>query len=109
MNWALGLGFLPRPLLLADKVFLYGFTPVFCFAIPPMVVYDCPRDRQIIYQAVLVVAIWMWSVYQLIFMLVLFRVYRMTIMLIRSRYLCGQYNPAHSRFQCGNKDYLTLF
>ena len=68
VNWAFGLGFVPRPLPLSDKIFLYGIAPAFSFAIPPMVIYDWPRDRNCIYQIVLVVAIWMWSVYQILFM-----------------------------------------
>ncbi|RPD73184.1 hypothetical protein L226DRAFT_466050 [Lentinus tigrinus ALCF2SS1-7] len=92
VNWAFGVGFVPRPLTLADKIFLYGLAPALSFAIPPMVVYDWPRDRNVIYQIVLVFAIWTWSVYQIIFM-----------------YLCGQYHPSRSRFTCNNKDYLTLF
>ncbi|KAI0628055.1 hypothetical protein C8Q77DRAFT_1245956 [Trametes polyzona] len=93
INWAFGIGFVPRdPLLLADKIFLYGIAPVVSFIIPPMVIFDWPRDRNILYQFVLVFSVWVWSVYQIIFM-----------------YLCGQYNPARSRFTCNNKDYLTLF
>ncbi|RPD57168.1 hypothetical protein L227DRAFT_565479 [Lentinus tigrinus ALCF2SS1-6] len=69
VNWAFGVGFVPRPLTLADKIFLYGLAPALSFAIPPMVVYDWPRDRNVIYQIVLVFAIWTWSVYQIIFIL----------------------------------------
>ncbi|KAI0364370.1 hypothetical protein BV20DRAFT_974568 [Pilatotrama ljubarskyi] len=92
VNWAFGVGFTPRPLTLADKVFLYGIASTSSFVIPPMVIFDWPRDRNTIYQCVLVFSIWVWSVYQVIFM-----------------YLCGQYHPARSRFTCNNKDYLTLF
>ncbi|TFK80548.1 hypothetical protein K466DRAFT_605244 [Polyporus arcularius HHB13444] len=49
-----------------------------------MVIYDWPRDRNIIYQVVLVFAIWVWAIYQILFM-----------------YLCGQYNPSRSKFSCG--------
>ncbi|KAI0831876.1 hypothetical protein BC628DRAFT_1407464 [Trametes gibbosa] len=93
VNWAFGIGFVPRnPLLLADKIFLYGLTPATSFAIPPMVIFDWPRDRNNLYQLILVFAVWVWSVYQIIFM-----------------YLCGQYNPGRSLFTCNGKDYLTLF
>ncbi|KAI0352098.1 hypothetical protein OH77DRAFT_816660 [Trametes cingulata] len=92
VNWAFGVGFTPRPLTLADKIFLYGIASTFSFAIPPMVICDWPRDRNTIYQVVLVISIWVWSIYQVLFM-----------------YLCGQYNSAHSHFTCNNKDYLTLF
>ncbi|KAI0664325.1 hypothetical protein C8Q70DRAFT_905421 [Cubamyces menziesii] len=93
VNWAFGIAFVPRnPVVVADRIFLYGLTPSLSFVILPMVVYDWPRDRSTIYQIVLVFSIWIWSIYQIIFM-----------------YLCGQYNPAHSHFTCNGKDYLTLF
>ncbi|EJF56265.1 hypothetical protein DICSQDRAFT_71854 [Dichomitus squalens LYAD-421 SS1] len=92
VNWAFGIGFIPRPLTLADKIFYWGVAPVFSFIIPPMVIYDWPRDKSTIYQVVLVFAIWIWSIYQILFM-----------------YLCGQYDPSRSLFTCNNKDYLTLF
>ncbi|TFK80701.1 hypothetical protein K466DRAFT_605115 [Polyporus arcularius HHB13444] len=92
VNWAFGVGFVPRPITLADQIFLYGVALVLSFAIPPMVIYDWPRDRNIIYQVVLVFAIWVWAIYQILFI-----------------YLCGQYNPSRSKFSCNGKDYLTLF
>ena len=45
VNWAFGVGFLPRPLPIADRIFYYGVAPVFTFAIPPLVILDWPRDR----------------------------------------------------------------
>ncbi|OSD04719.1 hypothetical protein PYCCODRAFT_1363220 [Trametes coccinea BRFM310] len=92
VNWAFGIAFTPRPFTIADRVFIYGIAPAFSFAITPMVIYDWPRDRNTVYQCVLVFSTWMWSIFQIIFM-----------------YLCGQYNPAHSHFNCNGKDYLTLF
>ncbi len=68
VNWAFGVGFVPRPITLADQIFLYGVALVLSFAIPPMVIYDWPRDRNIIYQVVLVFAIWVWAIYQILFM-----------------------------------------
>ncbi|KAI8995219.1 hypothetical protein BD414DRAFT_234700 [Trametes punicea] len=92
VNWAFGIAFTPRPFTLADKIFYYGIAPAFSFAIPPIVILDWPRDRNIIYQTILLCSIWIWALYQILFM-----------------YLCGQYNPARSHFTCNNKDYLTLF
>ncbi|KAI0642307.1 hypothetical protein C8Q79DRAFT_1003202 [Trametes meyenii] len=93
VNWAFGIGFVPRdPIVVADQIFLYGLAPALSFVIPPMVIFDWPRDRTYIYQTVLVCSIWLWSVYQIIFI-----------------YLCGQYNPARSKFTCNGKDYLTMF
>lgn len=69
VNWAFGLGFVQRdPLLLSDKIFLYAIASVASFVIPPMVIFDWPRDRNTIYQITLVFSIWIWSVYQVIFM-----------------------------------------
>ncbi|PIL24591.1 hypothetical protein GSI_12475 [Ganoderma sinense ZZ0214-1] len=92
VNWAFGIGFISRPFVLSDKIFLYGIAPAFSFAIAPMVIYDWPRDRTFIYQIILVISVWIWSVYQIIFM-----------------YFCGQYNPSHAYFTCRGKDYLNLF
>lgn len=68
INWAFGIGFVPRPVILADEIFLYAVAPAFTFMIPPMVILDWPRDRNPIYQTVLTIAVWMWSVYTIIFM-----------------------------------------
>ena len=108
------MGFLPRPLPIADRIFYYGVAPVFTFAIPPLVILDWPRDRTRIYQSVLVVSVWMWSMYQVVFMCVSFSSC-MSICFVRAelcdccRYLCGNYNPARAKFGCNGKDFLTLF
>ena len=68
VNWAFGVAFVPRPLTLADKIFYWGLAPVSSFIVPPMVIYDWPRDKSMIYQVVLVFSIWVWSIYQILFM-----------------------------------------
>ena len=72
INWAFGIGFVPRPITLADQIFLYGIASVFSIVVPPMIVFDWPRDRPMIYQVVLVFAIWVWAAYQIIYMCVEF-------------------------------------
>lgn len=67
-SWVLALGFVQRPLVLADKIFLYGVLPVLSFSIPPMIILNWPRDHCVIYQTVLVFAIWSRSVYIIIFL-----------------------------------------
>ncbi|KAI0042739.1 hypothetical protein FA95DRAFT_1598309 [Auriscalpium vulgare] len=92
VNWLLGTIFIPTPRVLYDKVFYYGIAPAFTFPLLLMIMYDWPRDRPNSYQVVLSIAIWMWGLYQVLFI-----------------FLCGRYNDKHSHFTCGNKDFLALF
>ncbi|EED83762.1 predicted protein [Postia placenta Mad-698-R] len=89
VNWVLALGFIQRPVVLPDKIFYYAVSPAITFPVVIFVMWDFPRDRQLLYQCWLVVACWMWSLYQIIFM-----------------HWCAYYsqNP-----HCGSKDFLTLF
>ncbi|OBZ73876.1 hypothetical protein A0H81_06404 [Grifola frondosa] len=92
VNWVFGIAFVPTPVVLMDKIFFYGLAPALTFPIIPMVMYDWPRDRRILYQIFLVTSVWIWSVYQVLFI-----------------YLCGNYKPSTSRFTCGGKDFLSMF
>ncbi|CCM01334.1 uncharacterized protein FIBRA_03383 [Fibroporia radiculosa] len=90
-NWALAIGFMQKPPTIADKIFYYGVSPALTFPVLLFVMYDFPRDRPLFYQLWLVVAAWMWAVYNLLFM-----------------YFCGYYgSPAV--LNKGTKDFLTLF
>ena len=57
-----------------------------------MVLYDLPRDRNWIYQAVLMVSTWMWGIYQILVM-----------------YLCAYYGGHKPLMSCGSKDFLATF
>ncbi|GBE86745.1 hypothetical protein SCP_0906260 [Sparassis crispa] len=92
VNWALGIGFIAKPIVLADQIFYYGVAPALTFPILPMVMYDLPRDNTIFYQIFLVFSTWSWALYSLLFM-----------------YLCGNYKQSLSIFTCGNKDFLTMY
>ncbi|EED83763.1 hypothetical hybrid sensor histidine kinase [Postia placenta Mad-698-R] len=67
VNWVLALGFIQRPVVLPDKIFYYAVSPAITFPVVIFVMWDFPRDRQLLYQCWLVVACWMWSLYQIIF------------------------------------------
>ncbi|PFH50297.1 hypothetical protein AMATHDRAFT_61349 [Amanita thiersii Skay4041] len=71
MNWILGVIFVPKSpyMYLLDKIFYFSVAPILSIPITFMVIYDWPRDRPIIYQLVLVVSIWIWSFYQIIFII----------------------------------------
>ncbi|TFK39719.1 hypothetical protein BDQ12DRAFT_681093 [Crucibulum laeve] len=90
INWALGCAFIPKhPIVLMDKIFYFGIAPVLSFPVPVMVMYDWPRDRAFFYQSFMVASIWMWSIYQVLFIL-----------------LCGYYSETPN---CQGRDFLGLF
>ncbi|KAI0073055.1 hypothetical protein K474DRAFT_1700572 [Panus rudis PR-1116 ss-1] len=90
-NWALGIGFIPKPVILPDQIFYYAIAPSLTFPIVPMVLLDWPRDKSTIYQIFLACSTWQWGLYQLIFI-----------------YGCGRYGGV-SHWDCGSKDFLLLF
>lgn len=92
VNWAVNAATIPGPILLIDKIFVFGIAPACTFPVLVLVIYDWPRDRPISYQIVLSIAVWGWGIYALLYLL-----------------LCGQYNPNFSLFSCGKRDFLTLF
>ncbi|KAF9474819.1 hypothetical protein BDN70DRAFT_884421 [Pholiota conissans] len=58
LNWILGCVFIPRnPVGQLDKIFYFGVS-VAETLIRLMIMYDWPRDRQLLYQVFLVVSIW---------------------------------------------------
>ncbi|KAF8621809.1 hypothetical protein AX15_007483 [Amanita polypyramis BW_CC] len=108
MNWVLGVIFVPKlPMVfLLDKIFYFGVkflsypriltidnsykvAPALSTPITFMVIYDWPQRRPIIYQAMVIVSIWIWSFYQIIIIL-----------------YCGFYSQ-HSR--CQDRDFLGTF
>ncbi|TFK71678.1 hypothetical protein BDN72DRAFT_895509 [Pluteus cervinus] len=88
-NWVLGCTFVPKPLVLMDKIFYFGVAPAFSLPIGLMVLYDWPRDRMFLYQLVLIISVWIWPFYQILFM-----------------FLCGFYPGQPSLWQCGMRDFL---
>ncbi|KAF8727525.1 hypothetical protein AX14_007338 [Amanita brunnescens Koide BX004] len=92
MNWILGVIFVPKTpyFFLLDKIFYFVIAPALSTPIIFMVIYDWPQRRAIIYQATLVVSIWIWSFYQIIFIL-----------------YCGLYSSHPGR--CQDRDFLGTF
>ncbi|KAF8628700.1 hypothetical protein AX17_005923 [Amanita inopinata Kibby_2008] len=92
MNWILGVIFVPKTpfMYLLDKIFYFAIAPVLSIPITFMVIYDWPRDRPILYQLVLIVSIWIWSFYQIIFII-----------------YCGFYSGHTGR--CQDRDFLGTF
>ncbi|KAG5653606.1 hypothetical protein H0H81_011978 [Sphagnurus paluster] len=62
LNWILGCIFAKPLFQMPDKIFYYGIAPAFSIPIILMVMYDWPRDRSNIYQTILTISIWCWSV-----------------------------------------------
>ncbi|KAI0091492.1 hypothetical protein BDY19DRAFT_629129 [Irpex rosettiformis] len=88
MNWVVSIAFVPHPVLLADKIFIWGIAPTFTFPILPMIVFDLPRNHRIIFQVFLSISTWMWAIY-----------------LVAIMYTCGFYTQHRD---CGTKDFLSL-
>ncbi|KZT19596.1 hypothetical protein NEOLEDRAFT_1158991 [Neolentinus lepideus HHB14362 ss-1] len=91
-TWVIGAAFIPKPLVLADKIFYFGVVPALTIPLIFFVMYDFPRDRPVFYQCWLVVAIWMWGIYQVLYM-----------------YMCGWYTSKDYLFTCGSKDFIGTF
>lgn len=74
-----------------------------------MVLYNWPRDHPILYQFTLTCSVWMWSLYQVLFMYVALYLLYCTVASHLCSYLCGFYNLAHSVFPCNNRDFTGIF
>ncbi|KAF8270639.1 hypothetical protein EI94DRAFT_1770739 [Lactarius quietus] len=93
VNWVVNTLLVLGPVLLVDKIFLYGIAPVCTFVVLPVVIYDWPRDRPNLYQLIISISIWCWCATR--------------HMLVLS--LCGLYNTNSSIFSCGKRDFMTMF
>ncbi|TFK71432.1 hypothetical protein BDN72DRAFT_837652 [Pluteus cervinus] len=92
INWLLGVVFIQTPVVLADKIFYYGFAPAFTVPLILVCAFDVPRRFRNLYQIYLGISVWSWSFYQIIFVA-----------------LCGYYDSQESQFTCGSKDFLITF
>ncbi|KAJ7580150.1 hypothetical protein C8J56DRAFT_962344 [Mycena floridula] len=92
INWVLGFIFLAKPYQLIDYIFYCAIAPCLSFPIIFMIIYNWPRDHPVVYQVTLTCSVWIWPLYQVIFI-----------------YLCGAYNPLHSFFSCNNRDFTAIF
>jgi hypothetical protein len=91
VNWVLATSFVPRPYTLSDKIFYGGIAPLLTFPIFFFVIFDFPRDRPFIYQILVIISVYAWSIYQLLFI-----------------FLCGYYNH-RPHFSCGSRDFIGIF
>ncbi|KAJ7580197.1 hypothetical protein C8J56DRAFT_962513 [Mycena floridula] len=92
-NWVLGVIFVQKPLVTADKIYYYGVAPVLSVPLLFMCAYDFPRDHATFYQCFLAISTWSWSFYQVLFL-----------------FLCNYYGSSDVRvFTCGTKDFLSTF
>ncbi|KAH9057453.1 hypothetical protein EDB87DRAFT_1565234 [Lactarius vividus] len=92
VTWAVNAALVVGPVLLIDKIFLYGIAPACTLPVLPIVIYDWPRDRPIVYQVLLSMSIWCCA-----------------LISPASSFLCGLYDPNSSIFSCGKRDFLTMF
>lgn len=92
VNWMVNTLLAIGPILLIDKIFLYGIAPACTFAVLPVVIYDWPRDRPNVYQVIISISIWCWGCYEILYIS-----------------LCGLYSPNSSIFSCGKRDFMTMF
>ncbi|KAJ7117732.1 hypothetical protein C8R44DRAFT_791352 [Mycena epipterygia] len=92
LSWVLGAAFTPRPLVLMDKIFLYGVAPAFSVPVLFVVAFDWPRDHRPLYQLFVGFSLWMWALYYVLTM-----------------WLCGFYNKPAAFFSCGGKDFTGMF
>ncbi|EPQ54871.1 hypothetical protein GLOTRDRAFT_111444 [Gloeophyllum trabeum ATCC 11539] len=92
-TWVIGTAFIPKPIVLMDKIFYYAIVPALTAPLVFFVMYDFPRDRPVFYQFWLLCATWMWAIYQVLFM-----------------YMCGFYREDPDwLFTCGQKDFVGTF
>ncbi|KAH7890900.1 Tco5, signal transduction HAMP domain histidine kinase [Phlebopus sp. FC_14] len=92
-NWVIGACTIASPVTIFDKIWVYGVTPILTFPLVVLIIFDFPRDRPVPYQVLVGCATWCWSVLGII---------------KPQAYLCGFYSPVHI-FECGTKDFLSIF
>ncbi|KAJ7491994.1 hypothetical protein FB451DRAFT_1216560 [Mycena latifolia] len=80
------------PIVLADKIFYYGVTPLLTVPILFMCAHNFPYERPFFFQTFLCVSTWSWPFYEILY-----------------AYLCGFYAPKDRHFTCGQKDFLATF
>ncbi|KAF7308969.1 hypothetical protein MKEN_01097600 [Mycena kentingensis (nom. inval.)] len=87
------------PIVLADKIFYYGISPLLAVPIFFMCAYNFPHEHPLFFQCFLVVSTWSWPFYEVLF-----------------AFLCGFYSRGRGSsvdddaiFTCGNKDFLSTF
>ncbi|KAJ7066462.1 histidine kinase [Mycena amicta] len=86
------------PIVLADKIFYYGISPLLSVPILFLCLYNFPYEHSLFFQTFLIVSSWSWPFYEVLY-----------------AYLCGFYIRGSSIgaderiFTCGSKDFLSTF
>ncbi|KAF7309918.1 hypothetical protein MIND_00364100 [Mycena indigotica] len=85
------------PVVLADKIFYYGISPLLSVPILFMCAYNFPYERPFFFQTFLIISSWSWPFYEVLY-----------------AYLCGFYKRGGASkddilFTCGSKDFLSTF
>ncbi|KAF7356453.1 hypothetical protein MVEN_00978400 [Mycena venus] len=91
----LGITTIQSPVVLADKIFYYGISPLLSAPILFMCAYNWPYEHSFFFQTWLCVLTWSWPFYDTLY-----------------AYLCGFYSSYphnHHLFTCGSKDFLATF
>ncbi|KAF7308376.1 hypothetical protein HMN09_00686200 [Mycena chlorophos] len=81
-----------EPIVLADKVFYYGISPLLSVPMIFMCAYNFPYDHPFVFQTFVLVSSWSWPFYEIFY-----------------AYSCGFYRRKHDLFTCGSKDFLSTF
>ncbi|KAF8916086.1 hypothetical protein CPB85DRAFT_1432449 [Mucidula mucida] len=92
VNWLMAVLSIPKPNVIADKIFYYGISPVFTLPIFIFCRYDFYMRYFVFYQTVVCISAWIWAFYQILFL-----------------YMCGYYGSNVHIFVCGSKDFLSTF
>ncbi|KAF8216672.1 hypothetical protein K438DRAFT_1658130 [Mycena galopus ATCC 62051] len=90
-----GMCTIAQPIVLADRIFYFGISPLLTLPILFMCAYNWPYDRPLFFQTWLCVLTWSWPFYDTLY-----------------AYLCGFYAPSahpHDLFTCGTKNFLATF
>ncbi|KAJ7140325.1 hypothetical protein C8R43DRAFT_595336 [Mycena crocata] len=88
----LAIGTIQDPVVLADKIFYYGISPLLSAPILFLCAYNFPYNHAFFFQTFLCVSTWSWPIYEILY-----------------AFLCGFYSPSDRIFTCGSKDFLATF
>ncbi|KAF9048345.1 hypothetical protein BDZ89DRAFT_1126917 [Hymenopellis radicata] len=83
VNWLMAVLSIPKPTVIADKIFYYGISPVFTLPIFIFCRYDFYMRYFVFYQTVVCISAWIWAFYQILFL-----------------YMCGYYGSDVHIFLC---------
>ncbi|KAE9396812.1 hypothetical protein BT96DRAFT_977262 [Gymnopus androsaceus JB14] len=94
LNFILAIPSVPKPWTLIDLIFYAGMAPGITLPVFVMIMYNWPRDRPVLYQCYVALALWMWP-----------------YILIININICAFYVPhnAGALLSCNGKDFINTF